>query len=65
MFSSYWTKIMLFWERVSVLLLAGKEKRLWTLSKVMRIRDARGRPPEDLGYRQKRKNQEDQRGQIT
>jgi hypothetical protein len=48
---------MLFWERGSIFVLTGKKKRLWTLppSKVIWIRYNRGRPPEDLGYRQKRK----------
>jgi hypothetical protein len=53
MISGYWTKVMLFWERDSVL--TGKEKKLWTPSKVICIRYDRGRPPEDLSHRQKRK----------
>ena len=65
MISSYWTSDMLFWERGSVFVLTGKEKRLWTLSRVIWIRYDRGRPPEDLGYRQERKIQEDQTGQAT
>ena len=47
----YWTNGMLFWERVSVFVLTGKEKRLWTLSRVIWIRYDRVRPPEDLGNR--------------
>jgi hypothetical protein len=40
-----------------------KEKRLWTLSKVIWIRYYRGRP--FPGYRQERKIQEDQTSQVT
>ena len=50
MISGYWTKDMLFLERGSVFVLTGKEKRLWTPSRVIWIRYDRGRPPEDLGY---------------
>ena len=60
-----WTKGMLFWGRGPVFVLTGKKKRLWTPSKVIWITHDRGRPPEDLGYRQKRKIQEDQTGQVT
>ena len=35
----------------AVFVLTGKEKRLWTLSRVIWIRYDRVRPPEDLGYR--------------
>jgi hypothetical protein len=39
----------------SVFVLTGKEKSLWTPSKVLWISHDRGRFPEDLSYRQKRK----------
>jgi hypothetical protein len=42
-----------------------KEKKLWTPSKVIWIRHVRGRPTEDLGYRQERKIQEDRIKQVT
>lgn len=44
--SSYWTKDMLFWEKGSVFVLTGKEKRLWISSRVIWIRLDRGRPSE-------------------
>jgi hypothetical protein len=48
MMSGYWVKGMLFWERCSVFV-TGKEKRLWTPSRVMIwISYDSGRPPEDL-----------------
>jgi hypothetical protein len=45
---------MLFEERGSVFVLTGKEKRLWTSSRVIWIRDDKGRTPEDLGYRKEK-----------
>ena len=48
MISGYWTKVMLFWARGSAFVLTGKEKRLWTLSRLMWIRYNRESPPEDL-----------------
>jgi hypothetical protein len=45
----YWTKDRLFWERGSIFVLIGKNKRLWTPSKVIWIRYDRGRSPIDLG----------------
>ena len=45
----YWTKGMLFWERGSIFVLIGKNKRLWTPSKVIWIRYDRERSPIDLG----------------
>ena len=32
MISSYWTKDLLFWKKVSPFVLTGKKKRLWTPS---------------------------------
>lgn len=45
---------MLCWERGSRLVLTGKKKRTWTP-----FLD-RGRPPEDLVYRQKKGDWQDQ-----
>ena len=56
---------MLFWERGSVFVLTGKKKRFWIPSKMIWIRYDRGRSTKDLGYRQERKIQEDQTGQVT
>ena len=63
MTSGCWIKEMLFWERGSVFVLIGKEKRFWTPSRVIWISYDRGRPPEDLGN--SRKLRENQTGQIT
>jgi hypothetical protein len=41
-------------ERGSVFVLIGKEKTLWTLSRVIFIIYDRERPPEDLGYRKEK-----------
>lgn len=38
---------MLCWERSSLFVSIGKEKRLWTPSKVVWPRHDRGRPPEN------------------
>jgi hypothetical protein len=45
--------------------LKGKEKRLYTPFSIIWIRYDIGRPLIDLNYRQKRKIQEDQTGQVT
>ena len=44
MILSYWTKDMLFGERGYVFVLTGKEKRLWTPSKVI-LSDMIGEDP--------------------
>jgi hypothetical protein len=41
--------------RVFVYVSTGEEK-LWILSKLIKIRYDKGRPSEDLGYRQKERN---------
>jgi hypothetical protein len=55
MTSGCWSKNILFWGRGSVFVLTEKKKRLWTSSKVIRIRFDRGRPPKDLDCRQEKK----------
>ena len=45
---------MLCWGRGFVYVSTGKEKQ-WIPSKMIKIRDDRGRPLEDLSYRQKKK----------
>lgn len=62
MIPGYWTEDMLFGERA--FMLTGKEKRLWTPSRVIWISYDRGRPPEDLGYR-KEKCEKNQTRQVT
>lgn len=61
----FWTKDMLFWERGSVFVLRGKEKRLWIPSKVIWIRYDRQRSCKDVYYRQEREILEDQTEQVT
>jgi hypothetical protein len=56
------TKDMLCWVRGSSCVFIGGKKKLWTPSKLVRIRFDRGRPPEDLDFRQEERNQEDQSG---
>jgi hypothetical protein len=56
---------MLFLERGFVFVLTGKEKRLWTTSRVIWIRYDRGRLPEDLSYRKEKLKEKNQTGQVA
>jgi hypothetical protein len=46
---------MLFWEKGSASVLTGKEKRLWTPSRVIWIKFDRGRPLKTLIQSEKKK----------
>lgn len=48
MISSYWTKDILLWERGSIFVVKGKEKRLWMPFRVIWIKYDLGRPPDDV-----------------
>lgn len=65
MISGCQTEDMLFLKRGSVCVIIGKKKMLQTPSKMIWIKNDRERLPENLGYRQKRKIQEDQTEQVT
>jgi hypothetical protein len=51
---------VLHWGRGYAYLSTGKEK-LWVPSKLIKIRHDRGRPPEDLGDREKRETNQQNR----
>jgi hypothetical protein len=60
-----WSTIYLCWERGFVLIPTEKNKRFCITSKIIIIRFDRGRPPEDLGYRQEEnKNHKNQTGNV-
>jgi len=58
MISNSCFKDILFLERGSVFVLAGKKERIWTSSMVIWIRYDWGRSHEDLGYRRERKKED-------
>ena len=60
MTSNRGTKDMLCWERGSRFVLTGKKKRLWSPTKVRRIKFDRGRPLKILTAEKKEKHQKDQ-----
>jgi hypothetical protein len=52
--TGYWTKDIAILGESSVFMLTGKEKRLWTPSRMTWIRYDRGRPLEDPDYRKEK-----------
>ena len=61
-FPGYQLKDMLIWGKCFVFVFLEKVIKVFTSSRVIWIRFDRGRPPEDLDFRQEERNQEDQSG---